>query len=189
MFEPTELQRCQPKLALVTATAVRLSDGSSANWRAIESDSCWDLILACGLSQRQHQKLAELTELQGVCVANIETPTADSQAAVNVAEHLLGKLSSRTMPNNLGVADIRNLIFQAAKLIAFDDMSEALAYLRSNTSTICVGGIYLADVSLSLSTYEQRCQQLISLMSDAGYLCSTFYPHHNRGCSLLLGFR
>ncbi|UUM32327.1 hypothetical protein [Vibrio japonicus] len=156
---------------------------------ALIVERSFDILFVSGASEKQTQSIAESCEKVGTVVVFIENPSNDRQAIGDVINNLSGKLLSKEMPNNLDVADVRNIDRDSDVLFAFNRKQTALDFLESAGFGEVVSGIYLSHNGADLSEYESTSKQLLSHISDGGYLCSSFYSSGRSEVTILLGIR
>ncbi|UXI03896.1 hypothetical protein [Photobacterium sp. TY1-4] len=193
MFEPLIADRDELKLGISAPEAgsvdqeyfIPLSQLS----KALILDSSFDLLLVSGASPQQAQIVTASCEKSATVVAFVESPSADMTAIWDVMVNLSGKLFSNEMPDNIDVADVRNLVQDSDVLFAFNCKNTAIDYLADQDSGEVVGGIYLAHRHTDLAEYESTNQQLLRYISAYGYLSSSVYRRGRADSTILLGIR
>ncbi len=156
---------------------------------ALIEERSFDLLFVSGATAIQIQSVIEMCEKVGTVVVLIENPSNDTQAIRDVISNLSGKLLSDEMPNNLDVADVRNINRDSDLLLAFNSKQTAIDFLESGRLGQALCGIYLAHGGADLSEYESTSNQLLSYISEYGYLCSSFYSRGRSEVTILLGIR
>ncbi|MEJ2764834.1 hypothetical protein VV869_12830 [Photobacterium sp. MCCC 1A19761] len=193
MFEPLSADMGELKLGIAAPEAGSVDQKYFIPLSQLSEililDSSFDLLLVSGASPQQAQVVAESCEKSGTVVAFVESPFHDTTAIWDVMANISGKLFSTEMPNNIDVADVRNLVQDSDVLFAFNRINAAIDYLENRASGEVVGGIYLAHRHTNLAEYESTNQQLLSYVSEYGYLSSSFYSGGRSDSTILLGIR
>ncbi|MDN3698344.1 hypothetical protein QWY97_13455 [Vibrio cortegadensis] len=193
MFEPIEIDMDELQLAISlpeldsvqNGTFIPLEDilGSSLQ------DSNFDALFVSGLFPEQSEKLVQVCAGQGLELVNFENPSNDLAAIHDVVLNLSGKLFSDEMPNNIDIADIRNLNQSSDFLFAFNRKSSALDFMAAQELGVIVGGVYLAHGRTELDEYEAVNKELTNHIYEYGFLCSSFYGLGRSECTILLGVK
>ncbi|MGI2174569.1 hypothetical protein [Shewanella ulleungensis] len=148
-----------------------------------------DLLLVCGASVQQREFLLETTGSIGCIVVFIDNPFNDTSAILNVMLNVKGKLDSNQMPNNIDIADIKNLADQADYLLAFDSFAALQDFFDSAILDRFVGAIHLSHDNTDLETYEKQNQSIGKFLSSYAYFTSSVYLNGKAQCTVLLGMQ
>ncbi|WP_228013010.1 hypothetical protein [Vibrio sp. OPT18] len=190
MFEPRSVGMDELKLAVSLPGLDFVSNGIYIPPDDIVGSplltSSLDALFVSGLIPEKNRELA------GACVAIdlelfvFENPSNDSIAIRDVVLNITDKLFSDEMPDNLDIADIRELNQSSDYLLAFNNKYSALDFMETQGLGTLVGGVYLAHCNTDLDEYETVNKQLSCYMSDYGFLCSSFHSSGHSDCTILL---
>lgn len=193
VFELTEIGMDELQLAISLPKLDSVSNGSFIPHENIESspllNSNFDALFVSGLFPEQSIALSQLCENYRLEMVVVENPSNDSAAIHDVVLNLADKLFSDEMPNNIDIADIRNLNQSSEYLFAFNNKSLALDFMEAQEVGIVIGGIYLAHGNTDLNEYEITNKNLIGHISENGFLCSSFHSSGRSECTILLGVK
>lgn len=145
-----------------------------------------DALFVSGLEFEQLEHLSKRCEQSKIELTFFENPTSDALAIQNVVLNLVDKLYSNQMPNNIDVADIRNLNNSSDFLFAFDSKYKALDFLQSQNVGTVIGGVYLAQ---DMDEYEKTGSELGSYVSEYGYLCVSLHTQRRSESTIMLGIK
>ncbi|MDK9739878.1 hypothetical protein KI655_21515 [Vibrio sp. D404a] len=193
MFEPSTEELDPLKIASylnnseLTNTSDNLSESDLSE--ATFNNKQLDALLVSALDEEQSECLISLCEKSNTSLLCFENPSNDAAAVARVIDNLMGKLQSHEMPNNIDVADLRNLSESGDLLFGFDNHSAALDFLDAQNLGKVVGGVYLAHGTVELSQYEQATNELLTRFPDSGYLCSSFYGAGLGQCTIVLSVK
>ncbi|MBD0786280.1 hypothetical protein HUO09_07975 [Vibrio sp. Y2-5] len=193
MFEPTESVADELHIAISLPNTVALENGYSIATNdlteSILSDIPFDALFVSGLSPKQSSELSKICLLHHVEFVVFDNPNNDSTAIRDVVINLTNKLLSKEMPNNLDLADIRNLNQSSDYLFAFNSEDAAFNFMRYQQLGVVVGGIYLAHGDVGLGEYESTNNALLRYFSEKAILCSSFLSVGLSDCTILLGIK
>ena len=193
MFEPIEIDMDELQLAISLPELASVPNGTFIPLEDILGstlqDSNFDALFVSGLFPEQSRKLVQMCAGKGFELVNFENPANDLTAIHDVVLNLSGKLFSDEMPNNIDIADIRNLNQSSDCLYAFNRKSSALDFIAAQELGAIVGGVYLAHGGTELDEYETVNKELTNHISEYGYLCSSFYGLGRSECTILLGVK
>ncbi|WP_117234828.1 hypothetical protein [Vibrio maerlii] len=193
MFEPTDENVDELKLAISLPDLhttdfghlISLDDLPSTKFSELDYDA-WFL---SGIGSKYIRNLTNVCETQGIELVVFDSPYHDTTAIHDVVVNLANKLFSKEMPNNIDIADIRNLNQSSDHLLAFNSKREALCFLKEQELGEVIGGVYLAHGGTDLEEYEKSNKALQNHISDYGFLCSSFLSTGIAECTILLGVR
>ncbi|MDN3699260.1 hypothetical protein QWY97_18240 [Vibrio cortegadensis] len=193
MFEPIEIDMDELQLAISLPDLDSVPNGTFIPLEDILGSSLqvsnFDALFVSGLCPEQSEKLVQVCAGKGLELVNFENPSNDLAAIHDVVQNLTGKLFSDEMPNNIDIADIRNLNQSSDFLFAFNRKSSALDFMAAQEFGVIVGGVYLAHAGTELDEYEAVNKELTNHISEYGFLCSSFYGLGRSECTILLGVK
>ncbi|MEZ9701954.1 hypothetical protein AB4455_24195 [Vibrio sp. 10N.261.46.E12] len=193
MFEPIEIDMDELQLAISLPELDSVPNGVFIPLEDIldfsSQDSNFDALFVSGLYPEQSKTLIQACAGKALELVNFENPSNDLAAIHDVVLNLVGKLFSDEMPNNIDIADIRNLNQSSDFLFAFNRKSSALDFMAAQALGVIVGGVYLAHGGTELDEYEAVNKELTNHISEYGFLCSSFYGLGRSECTILLGVK
>ena len=193
MFEPAEIDMDELQLAISLPKLDSVSNGSFIPHENIESspllNSKFDAFFVSGLFPEQTTTLSQLCENYSLEMVVFESPSNDLAVIHDVVLNIADKLFSDEMPNNIDIADIRNLNQSSEYLFAFNSKNFALDFMEAQELGVVIGGIYLAHGSADLNEYETTNKKLMAHISENGFLCSSFHFPGRSECTILLGVK
>ncbi|WP_225311886.1 hypothetical protein [Vibrio diabolicus] len=149
----------------------------------------FDALFVSSLFPDQNRELSQICAEKRVELVVFENRSDDMVAVHDVVLNLADKLFSDEMPNNIDIADIRNINQSSNYLFAFNSKHSALEFMETQDLGIVIGGVYLAHGNTELSEYEVTNRELLNHFSDSGFLCSSFHTLGRSECTILLGIK
>ncbi|NOH85482.1 hypothetical protein F0249_16935 [Vibrio sp. 03-59-1] len=193
MFEPIAVEMDELQLAVSLPELDSVAHGILIPLENIAKSplliSSLDALFISGLFPEQSRELTLACEAIGLEFITFENPSNDSDAIKDVVLNITDKLFSKEMPNNVDIADIRNLKQSADYLFAFNSKCSAIDFMEAQGLGIVIGGIYLAHGHTDLEAYEAINKELSYHISEFGFLCSSFHSSGRSECSILLGIK
>lgn len=193
MFEPLAEYMDELQLALSLPELDSVSNGVCIPLDGIVNspllDSSLDALFVSGLTLEQSRELALVCEEIGLELVVFENPSNDATAIKDAVLNITNKLFSDEMPNNIDVADIKNLNQSSDYLFAFNNKYSALNFMQAQGLGVVIGGVYLAHGKTDLNEYEAINKDLSQYISENGFLCSSFHSSGYSECTILLGIK
>ena len=196
MFEPAQ-ELAQVKVGITTATKL-------ANAHFVEADfyipidnlsknaileANFDLLLVSGASPTKTLSIQQVCDTYGCAVAFFDNISDEYDPIWNVMTNLKAKLDSREMPNNLDVADVRQLAVTSEMLLAFNSHNELFSYLQRSAIGSVVGCIYLAHGNITIDDYTQVNREIASMLApSASFTCSMLFEGVGE-CSAIIAIK
>lgn len=154
-------------------------------------ESYFDALFTGGFSkdygEEKSRELLRICAEKRIELVVFENPANDLAVIQDVVLNIADKLFSNEHPNNLGIADIRNLNLYSDHLYAFNSKQSALDFLQTLGLVNVVGGVFLAHENTSLSEYEATGNELLRYFNEEGFLCSSIHSSGRGECTILLG--
>lgn len=147
-------------------------------------DGC-DLLIVTGANMTQAQEILMRCRINHCPVLFIANPSNDDHIARTVASNIKAKLVSKTMPDNLDVADLRLFSDPSAHLFAFSSLDSAVDFLRANSTANISAALLLAHGQIDVNQYQQANEQIAAELPSH---CSFYSSVHAAGegeCSVL----
>lgn len=148
-----------------------------------------DLVLAYG-SARQHAELMEANCQKSHCALGfIDNEFTLPSVASRVLHNVKGKLDGHEMPDNVDVADIRNLYESSTTLFGFDSLQSVQAFLSSKPKLSVKGMLYLMHGAITAEQYGEVGGLLTESLSDYATL---YFSHFGDGigeCTVLVAVK
>ena len=193
MFEPAQ-ELAQVKVGLTTATKL-------ANAHFVEADfylpidnlpknaileANFDLLLVSGASPTKTLSIQEVCNTYGCAVAFFDNISDEYDPIWNVMTNLKAKLDSREMPNNLDVADVRQLAVTSEMLLAFNSH---ISYLQRSAIGSVVGCIYLAHGNITIDDYTQVNREIASMLAPSASFISSLLVEGVGECTAIIAIK
>ncbi|CAH0525669.1 hypothetical protein [Vibrio hippocampi] len=193
MFEPLVLEDDELQLAISLPDLISVESGqliSPSQLTETTLSTCsYDALFVSGLLPEQRDELSHLCAAKHIELVVFDNPSNNAAAIQDVVVNLSDKLFSDEMPNNVDLADIRNLNQSSDYLFAFSNKTAAVDFMETQSIGVVVGGIYLAHAQTDLSEYEATNKALLHHFSEYAFLCSSFHSAGRSECTILLGVK
>lgn len=193
MFAPRGLDIDELQLAISLPELDSVSNGVLIPLnRLVDSpllDPSLDALFVSGLFPEQSRNLIATCESKGLELVVFENPSNDLTAIKDVVLNITDKLYSNEMPNNIDLADIRNLNRSSDYLFAFNSKRAALNFMDAQEFGVVIGSLYLAHGGTELDEYEAVNKELSHYISRHGFLCSSLHSSGSSECTILLGIK
>ena len=193
MFEPLETEEDELKIAVSLPELDAVSHSCFISLDNLNKSSLqrsdFDALFVSGILPDQSRNLSELCMEIGVELVIFENPLNNLAAIHDVVINITDKLFSSEMPNNIDLADIRNINQSSDYMFAFNDKQLALDFMKDQGLGDVIGGVYLAHGYTELEEYEATNKELLNYFSDDGFLCSSFHSSGRSKCTILLGIK
>ena len=179
MFEPIEIELDELKIAAYVpinqfSEGVNYLSESELSEPKLRRKKLDALLVSSNVLDQTKQLITSCQHSDTLLLV-FDNPSNDMSAVSRVIENLMAKLLSHEMPNNLDIADLRNLSESSDFLFAFDNHSAACDFLDAQNLGKVVGGVHLAHKVTELSHYENATNQLLDRFPDTAYLCASIY--------------
>ncbi|WP_392339619.1 hypothetical protein [Moritella marina] len=150
------------------------------------SDSHLDLLLVAEASPIEVGFITQICDDVGCIAAFIESSSHEQDVVWDVMLDLKGKLDAHEMPDNLDIADIRELSRYSEQLLAFDCAAKFFHFLETSSSQF-TGCIYLANGTVNLDDYTQMNQRITGYLPPSAYFASSIFSVAKSELTVLLG--
>ncbi len=146
-----------------------------------------DLMMVLSATPEQIDKLRSEFSSTYCIMAFIENPSNDSTAVLNAAHNLANKFLAREMPNNIDVADVRELARREDNhLFAFNRQDSLFDFLESNELGEATGLIYLEQGEVTMESYEKNTRRLGALISPYAHFTCSIHQSELGDCTALV---
>lgn len=194
MFEPAfDMEDELPKVAILASFLEDDSNPLFLPLHAFNPDvlvtNKLDLLFVHGASIEEREHLTAICDQHCCVTAFIDNPSNDVLVIEQVMRNLKGKLDSAEMPNNIDIADIREIANSADYLLAFNSKLALTAFLSSDTLGSLVGAVYLAHGGESLKEYKMMNSTLSHSLTDYAYFTSSFLYEGQGECTALVAVK
>ncbi|WP_182020300.1 hypothetical protein [Vibrio diabolicus] len=193
MFEPIAVDMDELQLAVSLPDLDSVSNAVFVPLEGIVDspilDSSLDALFVSGLFPEQSRELAAVCEAKRLELVVFENPSNDKAAIKDVVLNITDKLFSDEMPNNIDIADIRNLNQSSDYLFAFNSKCSALDFMETQGLGVVIGGVYLAHGNTDLDEYKAVNKELSHYISEYGFLCSSIHSPGYSECTILFGIK
>jgi hypothetical protein len=190
MFEPsipTEEVRIAVSLPIINSIDYGTFISLDALSKEQLTNSTFDALMVSGLSPNRKRYLSAVCKELGTLFIAFDNPSNDMLAINNAVSNLIGKLVTNEVPNNIDLADIKNLMQCSELLYAFNDSRIALDFLATQKAGETTGAIYFSHGRTDMKKCEEICNELLSHISQHGNLCFSVFEPGDSECTILLG--
>ncbi len=192
MFEPIEID---PVKIIISANQnvdlqskacfVPLSEFSESRVHVEKAD----LMLVHGAGTLLGKEIKMWCDDIGCVVALLDNELTETALALRVMSNIKGKLEVHEMPNNIDIADIRNLAEDSNKLIGFDNLEYLSSFLETSATDAIAGIVFLLHGAVTERMYGETGQKIQEYMPENSILyLSAFYKGQGE-CTALVGIK
>lgn len=168
-----------------TSDFVPLSELSESRVHAEKAD----LALVYGAGTLVGKEIKTWCDDIGCVVALLDNELTETALAMRVMSNIKGKLDAHEMPDNIDIADIRNLAEDSSKLIGFDNPEYLYSFLETSATDEIAGIVFLLHGAVTEHMFQETAEKIREYMPDNSILYFSAFSKGQGKCSALVGIK